>query len=56
MLCEARALGMERLLAVCGAGNLASAKTIERHGGLLEGDAGNGTVRRYWIRTGESRP
>jgi predicted acetyltransferase len=56
MLCEARALGMERLLAVCGAGNLASAKTIERHGGILEGDAGNGTVRRYWIRTGESRP
>lgn len=51
MLCEARALGMERLLAVCETGNAASARTIERHGGVLEDDGGNGAVLRYWIRT-----
>jgi predicted acetyltransferase len=56
MLCEARALGMQRLLAVCEAGNFASAKTIERHGGILEDDGGHGTVLRCWIRTGEPRP
>ena len=51
MLCEARALGMERLLAVCETENAASAKTIERHGGILEDAAGNGAVLRYWIGT-----
>jgi predicted acetyltransferase len=53
MICEARALGMERLLVVCEAENLASAKTIERLGGILEDDARDGPVLRYWIRTGE---
>ena len=33
---EARALGMDRVLVVCEAGNGASAKTIERQGGVLE--------------------
>ena len=54
MVLEARLLGMERLLVVCEADNLASAKTIERQGGVLEDDAGAGAVLRYWIRTGES--
>jgi predicted acetyltransferase len=54
MVCEARLRGMERLLVVCAADNLASAKTIERQGGVLEDAAGNGAVLRFWIRTGES--
>jgi predicted acetyltransferase len=43
------------VLIVCEAGNLASAKTIERHGGILEDvrDTGNGPMRRYWITIGE---
>jgi predicted acetyltransferase len=55
MLDQARRLGLARVLIVCEAGNLASAKTIERHGGVLEDvrDTGHGTVRRYWITTGE---
>lgn len=46
-----RVLGMERMLVVCGAENEASAKTIERHGGILEDDDGRGAVLRYWINT-----
>ena len=55
MLDEARGLGLTRVLIVCEAGNLASAKTIERHGGILEDvrDTGNGPMRRYWITIGE---
>ena len=52
MLGEARAvLGSERVLIPCLADNLASARTIERNGGVLEGirDTGHGPVRRYWI-------
>ncbi|MFI5916710.1 GNAT family N-acetyltransferase [Dactylosporangium sp. NPDC051541] len=52
MLEEARAtLGMERVLIVCAADNLASARTIEHNGGVLETirDTGRGAVRRYWI-------
>jgi len=54
MLDQARRLGLARVLIVCEAGNLASAKTIERHGGVLEDvrDTGHGTVRRYWITPG----
>ncbi|GAB2827259.1 GNAT family N-acetyltransferase [Actinocorallia aurea] len=48
MLDEARALGMRRVLLVCEPGNTASAKTIERGGGVLEpGSAAD--VRRYLI-------
>ncbi|WP_432824788.1 GNAT family N-acetyltransferase [Dactylosporangium sp. CA-092794] len=47
MLDEARALGLDRVLAVCVAGNLASARTIERCGGVPE--TGTGPARRYWI-------
>ncbi|MEY9966070.1 putative acetyltransferase [Streptacidiphilus sp. MAP12-16] len=56
MLDEARALGLERVLIICEVDSIASAKTIERHGGVLEDvlegvqDTGLGTVRRYWIK------
>ncbi|MFV2017423.1 GNAT family N-acetyltransferase [Micromonospora sp. LOL_023] len=51
MLDEARTLDMDRLLAVCAIGNDASARTIERCGGVFEGvrDTAFGSVRRYWI-------
>ena len=48
---RARELGLDRVLIICEAGNTASARTIERSGGLLEGieDTDFGAVRRYWI-------
>ncbi|WP_327414135.1 GNAT family N-acetyltransferase [Streptomyces sp. NBC_01233] len=51
MLDEGRALGLDRVLIVCKADNLASVKTIEHQGGVLEGvrDTEHGPVRRYWI-------
>lgn len=52
MLGEARAaLGLDRVLVPCLAGNVASARTIERTGGVLEKivDTDHGQVRRYWI-------
>ncbi|WP_144120756.1 GNAT family N-acetyltransferase [Catellatospora sichuanensis] len=52
MLREARTvLGLDRVLIPCLVDNLASARTIESQGGLLEGvrDAGHVRVRRYWI-------
>lgn len=52
MLAEARAvLHVDRILVPCLADNTASARTIERNGGVLEGirDTGHGPVRRYWI-------
>jgi len=51
MLDEARLLGLERVLVVCEAGNLASAKTVERQGGVLEQDTEPGTAWRYWVAT-----
>lgn len=53
MLDEARVLGLDRVLIICEAGNIASAKTIERQGGVLEDirDTELGAVRRYWVRT-----
>jgi len=53
MLNEARgALTVDRVLIVCEADNVASARTIERNGGVLEGvrDGSHGAVRRYWIK------
>ncbi|MEU7979356.1 GNAT family N-acetyltransferase [Micromonospora sp. NPDC049081] len=49
MLDEARALGRERLLVVCATGNVASARTIERCGGVFEGvgETRLGSTRRY---------
>ncbi|HEX4813459.1 MAG TPA: GNAT family N-acetyltransferase [Nonomuraea sp.] len=54
MLIEARALGIERVLAVCAVDNAGSEKTIERCGGVFEGirDTKFGLLRRYWINTG----
>ncbi|WP_067544718.1 GNAT family N-acetyltransferase [Nocardia crassostreae] len=55
MLDEARALGMVEVLIVCEDVNTASAKTIKRHGDVLEGvrDSEYGVVRRYWISLGD---
>jgi predicted acetyltransferase len=52
MLAEAPRLGLDRVLIVCEAGNVASAKTIEHHGGVLEDvrDTELGAVRRYWVK------
>ena len=53
MLDEARAaLTVDLVLIVCQADNVASARTIERNGGVLEciRDGRHGAVRRYWIK------
>jgi predicted acetyltransferase len=54
MLDEAHSLGMDRVLLVCAADNVASIKTIECRGGVLEGvrDTEFGPARRYWIEVG----
>jgi predicted acetyltransferase len=53
MLDGAHDLGLDRVLIVCAADNAASAKTIERNGGVLEEirDTELGPARRYWIKT-----
>jgi predicted acetyltransferase len=50
MLGQARAHGMARVLLVCHVDNIASARTIERCGGVLEAVRGNAC--RYWIALG----
>ncbi|RJO75633.1 GNAT family N-acetyltransferase [Nocardia panacis] len=54
MLDEARAAGLPRVLVVCAVDNIASARTIERNGGVLEGirQTDIGPARRYWIELG----
>lgn len=50
---ECRRLGIDRVLMCCNDENLASARTIEKNGGVLENivTAPDGTiVRRYWIQ------
>ncbi len=44
----------DRVLIVCAIDNIASAKTIERNGGILEGmrNTEHGPVRRYWLEIG----
>ncbi|MDX2516846.1 GNAT family N-acetyltransferase [Streptomyces stelliscabiei] len=51
VLPEARALGMGRVLITCDDDNVASARTIERNGGVLEDvrTTDEGIKRRYWI-------
>jgi predicted acetyltransferase len=51
MLDEARSLGLNRVLLVCADDNIASARTIEHHGGALEDVRATelGPARRYWI-------
>ena len=59
MLLEARAvLGVERVLVSCLADNAASARTIERNGGVLETirDTERGPLRRYWIALDRGSP
>ena len=51
MLDHARALGMQQVLLVCAADNAASARTIQRAGGVAEElrDTELGPAQRYWI-------
>lgn len=51
MLVEARSSGLDRVLITCNVANEGSARTIEKHGGVLEDirDTEIGTLRRYWI-------
>jgi predicted acetyltransferase len=53
----ARSVGIERALVTCDDDNVASARTIERCGGVLEDVVVDGTTRkrRYWVPTG-ARP
>lgn len=48
---QARALSMDRILAICEVDNRASAKTLERQGGVLDEASQEGPVLRYWIQT-----
>jgi predicted acetyltransferase len=48
VLREAARRGFERVLVVCEAGNVASARVIEHHGGRLE-SASDSPELRYWI-------
>lgn len=55
-LAQAESLGLQRVLITCQEDNIASARTIERHGGVLEdirATPDHGTVRRYWIDLGQ---
>jgi predicted acetyltransferase len=45
----APSLGLDRVLVTCDEDNVASARTIERGGGVYE-DSRNGK-RRYWVAT-----
>ncbi|MFG2368283.1 GNAT family N-acetyltransferase [Streptomyces mirabilis] len=51
VLPEARALGLDRVLVTCDDDNVASARSIERNGGVLEDvrTTNAGIKRRYWI-------
>ena len=46
-LAEARAIGLDRVLITCDTDNIASARTIEKQGGVFESTYGD--KRRYWI-------
>jgi predicted acetyltransferase len=51
VLPEARAVGLGRVLVTCSDDNVASARIIERNGGVLEDvrKTAVGLKRRYWI-------
>lgn len=51
VLPKARAQGIDRVLVTCLVDNVASARTIQRNGGVLEDvrDTELGLVQRYWI-------
>ena len=49
---KARDYGLEKVLITCTDDNIASARTIEKNGGILENkliDSDNTLIRRYWI-------
>lgn len=50
-LATAAALGLDRVLITCDVPNVGSARTIEKHGGVLEDvrDTEAGPKKRYWI-------
>ncbi len=52
-IAEAARRDIDPVLVTCDVDNTASARTIERHGGVLEDvrDTELGRTRRYWIRT-----
>ncbi|GAA2688903.1 GNAT family N-acetyltransferase [Actinoplanes palleronii] len=52
MLVEARNRGLDRVLITCNVANVASARTIEGGGGVLEDirETEIGTIKRYWVR------
>ncbi|GAB3555451.1 GNAT family N-acetyltransferase [Arthrobacter tumbae] len=52
---EAHKLGIDEVLAVCQSYNTASAKTIERQGGILDKTSQESAVLRYWIGTSPPR-
>jgi predicted acetyltransferase len=56
ILATASAIGLDRVLIVCAHDNAASARVIERHGGVLEGvrNTSLGPARRYWVPIGPS--
>jgi predicted acetyltransferase len=51
ILTEASTHGLDEVLIVCETGNIASARTIEHHGGIMSTDEDLG-VRRYWVKLG----
>ena len=48
---ECRRLGIGRVLMTCDKRNIASARTIQKNGGVLENEVDNDgeIVQRYWI-------
>lgn len=48
---ECRKLGLSRVLVTCDQHNIASARTIQKNGGILENEVSEGTgiTQRYWI-------
>jgi len=46
---EAHVLGIDRVLITCDPGNIASRRTIERNGGVLEDQRGDSL--RFWVQT-----
>lgn len=52
MLDEPSVLGMNEVLLVCASGDTASARTIERSGGVLDGSE-FGPTRHYWLATAQ---
>jgi predicted acetyltransferase len=48
---KCRQMGIQRVLVTCDKENLGSARTIQKNGGVLENEVGEGkeVVQRYWI-------